>query len=120
MIELLPESHDKVVGFRASGRLTDADYKQVLIPALEALLARHGKLDVLFLLDERFAGWDLTAAWDDARFGMAHRTDFERLAVVGGPDWLHRCIALAGFLMKGEIKVFPADRLGDAWAWVKG
>ena len=31
MIEVLPQSHDAVVAVRATGLLTDADYKQTLI-----------------------------------------------------------------------------------------
>jgi len=119
MIEFLAESGGKVVGIRATGRLTDADYKQTLIPRLEALFKEHGKLNVLFDLGRGFEGWDLEAAWDDASFGLKHRADFGKLAMVGGPAWAQWTIKLSAFLMTGEIKIFPADRLAEAWAWVR-
>lgn len=117
MIEIMPESSGNVVGVRASGKLTDAEYKQVLIPKLEALFDQYGKLDVLFYMDEAFVGWDLEAAWDDASYGLRHRADFGKLAAVGGPAWVEWCIKLSGFLMIGEIRIFPADQLDRAWAW---
>lgn len=120
MIEFMAESSGRVLGVKASGKLTDEDYTRVLIPRLESLFKEHGKLNVLFYMDETFEGWDLEAAWDDASYGLKHRADFDRLAVVGGPAWVEWCIKLCGFLMKGETKVFPADQLDSAWAWVRG
>jgi hypothetical protein len=119
MIQIMPESSGNVLGVKASGKLTDTDYKQVLIPKLATLFEQHGKLNVLFYMDEAFEGWDLEAAWDDASYGLKHRADFGKLALVGGPSWVDWCIKLSGFLMKGEIKIFPADQLDRAWAWIK-
>jgi len=120
MFTIMPESEGAVVGVRATGKLTDADYKETLIPQLEKLFAEHGALNVLFYMDDGFDGWELTAAWDDAVFGLGHRADFGKLAVVGGPAWVEWCIKACGFLMKGEIRVFPAAELDAAWRWVKG
>lgn len=119
VIEIMPESSGNVLGVRASGKLTDAEYKQLLIPKLEALFEQYGKLNVLFYMDEAFEGWNLEAAWDDASYGLKHRADFDKLAVVGGPAWVEWCIKLSGFLMKGEIKIFPVKRLEQAWKWIK-
>ena len=120
MIEFMPESGGNVVGVKASGKLTDADYEQTLIPKLEAAFRQHGRLNLLFYMDRSFEGWSRDAAWDDASYGLRHRADFGRLAVVGGPAWVDWCIRLAGFLMKGEIRIFPADKLQVAWEWVRG
>lgn len=120
MFEFLPESSGNLLGVKAHGKLTDQDYKEHLIPKFEALFKQHGKLKVLFCMADDFEGWDLEAAWDDAAYGLKHRADFERMAVVGGPDWVDWCVKWAGFLMEGEIKVFPADQLDQAWAWLRG
>lgn len=120
MIEFMDESTGKFVGIRASGELKDADYKHVLIPRLEALLAEHGKLDLLVYFDDSFEGWDAHGAWDDMDFGMRHRSDFEKLAIVGGPDWLRHGMKAFAFFMKGEVRTYPADRLEAAWEWIAG
>jgi hypothetical protein len=119
MIKFLPEGQGNVVGIQVSGKLTDKDYKDALIPELEALFARHGKLRVLLYMDEAFEGWNLDAAWDDAALGLGHRNDFEKMALVGAPQWVEWGFKLSGFLMRGEMKLFAGDQLDEAWAWVK-
>ena len=118
MIEFMPESKANVVGVRASGPLTDADYKTKLIPKLDSLFKQYGKIKVLFFMDETFEGWNLDAAWDDASLGLQHRADFDKIAVVGGPAWVEWCVKLAGFLLKGEVQTFRRDQLKDAWRWI--
>jgi hypothetical protein len=119
MIEVMEESRGKVVGLHVTGKLVEADYGQIL-PKLEALFREHGKLGVLFYADEGFRGWDMAAAWEDASFGVRHMADFERLAVVGAPDWVNWCVKLSAFLFKGEVRIFPREALEEAWGWVAG
>jgi hypothetical protein len=119
MFEVMDRSHGNVVGIRATGRLHEADYRK-LLPELERLFAEHGKLRVLFDASRGFEGWDMAAAWDDAAFGFTHASDFERLALVGAPDWVEWCVRLSAFLMKGEVRLFPADGADEAWAWLEG
>ncbi|MBU0514083.1 MAG: STAS/SEC14 domain-containing protein [Proteobacteria bacterium] len=119
MIELMPESAGDALGFRAVGKLTDEDYKQVFIPRLDEALAAHGKLKVMLVLDDGFEGWDLHAMWDDARWGMKHKDDMSKVAVVGGAKWMEWASKVGGHLIKGEVKTFDLAQLDEAWAWVK-
>jgi len=119
MIEFMNESGGNTVGIRATGKLTKTDYDTILIPQLTALFKAYGQLDIVFYMDDAFEGWDLEAAWDDASYGLMHRADFGKLAVVGGPAWVGWCIKLGGFLMKGEIKVFRPEQLDQAWQWIR-
>jgi hypothetical protein len=59
MIEIMPESHDNILGARATGKLTDDDYKNVLIPRMEELAEEHGNARFLFFLDSGFEGLSL-------------------------------------------------------------
>lgn len=118
MIEFMDESTGKFLGIRASGKLTDKDYTDVLIPRLEKLFKEEGKLDLLFYMDEGFEGWDPHAAWDDMTYGIGHAADFEKLAVVGGPKWIEWCIKACSFMFKGEVRTYTADQLESAWEWV--
>lgn len=119
MMEIMKESDGAIIGVHVSGTLHEDDYRE-LLPELEKRFRDHGKLRVLFYADADFKGWDMQAAWEDMSFGMRHMSDFERLALVGAPDWVIWCIKLSAFLMKGEIRVFPADALDEAWSWIKG
>lgn len=118
MIEFMDESSGNLLGVRVSGKLTKAEYDSILLPQLAKLFKAHGQLNILIYMDEAFEGWDLEAAWEDASYGLRHQADIGKLAVVGGPAWVHWGIKLSGFLMKGEIRIFPSDQLADAWRWI--
>ena len=120
MIKVMPET-DGVVEVRAGGgKLTYADYKNVLLPRLAALELGDKKLRVLMLIDETFTGWDLNSAWDITVMDFSHRKNFDKIAVVGAPRWEDWCVKLAGLLMKGELRAFPREQLPQARAWLKG
>jgi hypothetical protein len=119
MLEILPESQGNILGIRASGKLTDNDYKTVLIPRLETIIREQGKARVLCHMDEDFHGWDMEALWDDAQFGVAHRHDFEKFAVAGGSRWVEWGAKLGALFMKTELRTFPSDQLQEAWDWIE-
>ena len=119
MIEVLPESQGKVMGIKASGKVTAKDYEEVLIPRLEAVLQEHGTVCFLYLIDEDFQGFELGAMWDDAKAGLKHRKAFEKVALVGAAQWMEVGMTLFAPLMKGELKNFPRRELATAWEWLK-
>ena len=119
MIEVLSKSQGKTLGVRLTGKATDEDYEKIFIPALENLIKEYGKIRCLYFMDEGFQGWELGAMWDDAKFGIKHKSDFEKIAVVGGPKWAEWCKKIASHLVAAEIKTYPADQLDDAWSWVQ-
>jgi hypothetical protein len=118
MIDVLSQSHDDVVGVRASGVLTDADYKRTLIPLLEKTIAQHGRARLLVEIADTLAGWEMAAAWDDAAFGFAHRADFSKIAMVGGPQWIVWSAKLFAPFIAGAMKIFSAGQSEQAWAWI--
>ncbi len=119
MFQIMPESEGKISGLRATGKLTDRDYQEVLIPSLEALIKQHGKIRLLCFMDEEFTGLEPGAFWDDAKFFFPHKDDFEKMAIVGGPKWIELLMKLFGPLMKGELKIFLIDQLPEAWEWIR-
>lgn len=118
MIEFMEESRGDTLAIRAGGKLTEDDYTDVLIPKLESLLHKYGKLKVLFHMGEDFEGWEPGAAWDDAKFGLKHKDDFAKLAVVGGPRWVEWCMKLSSWLMEGEVRSFDGNELQEARDWI--
>ena len=118
MFHILPESEGNILGLRATGKLTEQDYK-VLLPSLENLLKQHGKIRLLCILDEEFAGMEPGAMWEDAKFFFPHKDDFEKMAIVGGPKWIEVIMKLFAPLMPGEMRIFPPEHLAVAWQWLK-
>ena len=116
MIEKLQPEKGKVIAFRVSGNLHDADYK-AFVPEVEALIEREGKIRLLMLF-EAFHGWDLHAAWDDMAFGIKHNQDLERIAMVGDKVWEKWMAKLSKPFCSAEVEFFPADEIDAAWDWV--
>ncbi|OBI96009.1 hypothetical protein A5660_08915 [Mycobacterium alsense] len=120
MIEVMRESDGDVLGLRATGKLSVADYHDVLEPAVRTLLARFDSLKVLFCLDEPFHGWTPRAAWANTVFDVKHRNHFAKVAVVGAPRWEQWCVNVAAaLLMSGELRTYDRERLDAAWGWVR-
>ncbi|ESR25977.1 STAS/SEC14 domain-containing protein [Lutibaculum baratangense] len=111
----LPEG---TVGFEAAGHITHDDYKERLIPALEAALEEHGKVRFLFVLGKKFEGYDPTAMFDDSMFGIRHINDFDRIAVVTDNQMIAGMIQTMGPMLPSETKVFPVAQLDRAKAWL--
>ncbi len=119
MIEIMPESNGSLLAVRAVGILTHADYRDVLVPKVEEIIKQFGSARVLLYLTEACGGWQLHAAWDDASFGIEHRRDFEKVAVVGGPRWVEWAAKVGALLLKGEVKTFAEDDLQEALDWIQ-
>ena len=118
MIEVMTDLPDRVLGLRAHGEVSAQDYKAVLVPAIEEKLTQHKKARLLYVLGDDFEGYTSGAAWEDAKVGMKHLTDFERVAVVTDVDWIEKMIKAFGFVIPGEVRVFDDDDLDEARLWI--
>jgi hypothetical protein len=119
MIEVLQESKGNVLALRAKRKLTDQDYKDVLIPHLESIIHENGKARLLIEMGDDFHGWEAKALWGDARFGLTHRNDFEKMAVGGGPRWIEWGLKLGALIMSGELKSFSSSERVEALLWIR-
>jgi len=117
MFEMLPVNSKGILAFRASGKLTDADYRQFL-PQLENLIRESGSISLYVELED-FEGWDTQAAWDDLHFGLQHDRDFKRIAIVGDKAWEHSAITLANFFIHTDMRYFGKDEAKAAWSWLE-
>jgi hypothetical protein len=119
MIEILPDSRGTILGIRATGKLTDKDYQEVLIPALEGIIRDHGRARFLCHMDKDFDGLEMGAMWDDAKLFLKHKSEFEKMAVVGGRKWIEVMVKLFAHFMVVEVRTFPDEQLQEAWEWIK-
>lgn len=110
---------DNVIGFEAGGRVTDADYKTRMIPALEKAIADKGKVRFLYVLGAAFDGYEPGAMWDDTFFGFKHLKDFEKVALVTDNAVYTGAMRLFSPMMPFETRVFPLAELEAAKTWLK-
>jgi len=116
MIEVIPINEASVYGFRVSGRVTRADYLEFL-PVLDELIQEKGKISLLIEFRD-FKGWDLDAAQEDYRFGMARQDNFERIAIVGNKAWQRWMTTLGSLFVSSEIRYFDQEQKDQAWEWL--
>ena len=117
MIEELPVQEPGIGVFKASGKLTDADYQQ-FVPRLEEMIHEYGKISVLLELED-FHGWETKAAWDDFKLGLAHPQDFERIAIVGDKAWEHWIALLAKPFTHARVRYFALSDRNAALDWLR-
>ncbi len=118
MIELLHGFPDNVAAFACHGHLTKSDYETVLIPDIDDKFTRHDKLRVYYEVPSDFDGVELGAVWDDTKLGLSHFRHWERLAVITDVDWIRHATGFFGFLMPGELRVFPTAEAAKARDWI--
>ncbi len=117
MFQEIPVFEENIYAFKATGKLTDEDYRQFL-PRLTEVVEKYGPLS-LFIELEDFQGWEPKAAWADMKFGLEHAEDFERIAIVGEKRWLKWMTALGNLFTPTEIRYFTRDELQQAWDWLR-
>jgi len=118
LLELIPNLPDHVVGVVASGQVTAGDYEAVLIPAIESVLARKGRIRTLYHVGPAFTGFTSGAMWDDMKLGVAHWQAWDKVAVVTDVDWIAGATRLFGFAMPCPVKVFANNEIAEATQWI--
>ncbi len=118
MIERMLDLPNNVVGFKASGEVTAEDYQSVLVPVIEEVFSRAKKVRLLYVLGKDFKGYTGAAVWEDAKVGLKHLTQFERVAVVTDSDWIKTLVKAFGFAMPGEVRVFDGKDADEAREWI--
>ncbi|BBD79994.1 STAS/SEC14 domain-containing protein [Aerosticca soli] len=118
MIEQMSDLPAGALGFRAHGQVTADDFKNVIMPDIEAAFALYPKLRVLFELGPDFTGFDPGAVWDEINLRVRHISGLERLAVVTDIGWLRPVARLIDLALPGEVRVFPHAELDQARRWV--
>jgi SpoIIAA-like len=120
MIERIDDMPGETIGFRASGKLTRADYREILEPDLRKA-AESGEIRMLFVLTA-FEGLEPGAWFDDIKtglgLGIGHHSAWKRSAIATDVEWVGKAFQLFAWMTPGEVKVYGLDRLDEAKSWV--
>ena len=118
MLETLQHLPDHVLGIQARGEVTAEDYRTIVVPAVEAKLSKYPDLRLLYVLGADFEGYTGAAMWEDAKIGVRHFSDFERIAIVTNVNWVERTVNALSLFLPGEVRVYANERIDDARAWI--
>ncbi len=109
------------IGFRATGRVTADEYRDVLLPAVEAAV-EAGEVRMLFAVGPGFERFEPGALVQDSKMGLTlgirHWNTWKRTAVVTDVDWIEHSVRMFMWLTPGDVKLFGLDGLDEAKAWV--
>jgi hypothetical protein len=123
VIERIKGLPDNVDGLRVSGHVSRDEYQQVVLPLMHECLARGGGIRLLILIDDGFDRFEAGAMWEDLKFGLGAGLElsrWERMALVSDAGWVHHAITLFGWLVPGDVKVYPLAAQAEAVTWLAG
>lgn len=118
MMNLIPGLPQNVLGLDVRGTVTATDYEDVLVPAVERMLAENKKIRLLYHLGEEFDHYDLGAVWEDTKVGLSHLTAWEKIAVVTDVEWVRSSVKVFGFALPAEVRTFTNSELDEAKSWL--
>jgi hypothetical protein len=116
MLEIM-QSPPNVLAIKVAGKLQKSDYTDVLQPAVKKMLDEHGELRAAIVVGDEFDGLSAGAFWEDMRLGFEHVTKWEKCGVVTNKDWVRHGVAIFGWMIPGDVKVFDIDKVDDGIAW---
>src|SRR5688572_28503165 len=117
MIRLLGDMPPGVLGLEAVDDVEKEDYKNVIAPAVEAAIAQHGKIRLVYVLGHEFDEYEGDAIWDDIKLGARHPASFERMAIVTDARWAGPATKVFSVLLPGRARAFPLAELEAAKRW---
>lgn len=117
MIKLLRGMPAGVLGLQAIDDVEEEDYRNVVVPAVEAAIAEHGKVRLVYVLGPEFDEYEGEAAWEDLKLGVRHPASFERIAIVTDARWAARMVRIFSVLLPGQARAFPLADLEAAKSW---
>jgi len=120
MIRLLTDMPPGVLGFEAIDDVEKEDYENVLVPAIDAAIATHGKARIVYVLGSEFDDYESEAVWEDLKLGVRDFSAFERIAVVTDTRGAGAALKVLSLLMPGQARAFPVAELESAKQWAAG
>ncbi|GHE03355.1 hypothetical protein U879_19755 [Defluviimonas sp. 20V17] len=116
--EVLGGMPEDVLAIEAKGKITRADYEDFLIPEVSRRIAKQGKVKLLYVLGDDFAGYTAGAAWDDAKLGLLHLGDFARVALVTDIEWIRMGVKMFAPMLRAPVHLYHLGALDEARAWI--
>jgi len=107
-----------IVELRPRGPLEAQDFTSLWL-TMKSYIEDHGRLRGLLLELDRFPGfddWDAIAA--QIRFVRRNLPKVDRIALLTDNPWLEPLPDVLRLLTPLEVKRFPLERQGDAFAWI--
>ena len=120
MIQPINNLPANMVGFRAIGDVTKDDFTNVIIPQVNKLVEKTGKLNYLLVLEDSPKEWTAGAWLQDAMMGIKNLTTWNRAAMVTDSEGIKKFTDAFSLVVPGEFRGFDLSQLDEAINWVAG
>lgn len=117
MIHYLDNLPANMVGFKASGEVTEADFTDTVMPKVKELIDKTGTLNYMLVLDTSIKNFTAGAWFKDAIMGIKHLTKWNRAAIVTDVDGIRTFTAIFSVIMPGEFRGFEHQDIQAAIDW---
>lgn len=107
-----------VIAVAAHGHLKREDYERDLIPKVMERIRAEGRIKLIYEIGPDFAGFSAGAAWDDAKLGFLHLSDFAKIAVVTDHEWIRLGTKMFAPLISCPVHLFHLSERAAAKDWI--
>ena len=118
MIEFMEGLPANMVGFKATGEITETDFSEIVMPKVKELVAKTDTLNYLLVLDTSIKNFTLGAWMKDALMGLQNITKWNRAAIVTDVDAIRTFTDMFSIIVPGEFRGFEQSELQTAIDWV--
>ncbi len=118
MIQYLENLPENIVGFKATGVITEEDFTETVLPKVKQLIEKTDKLNYLLVLETSIKNFTIGAWIRDALLGIKHITKWNRAAIVTDVDSIRTFTEFFSFFIPGEFRGFEPEQLQEAIDWV--
>jgi hypothetical protein len=118
MIHHLQNLPSNIVGFKATGEITEKDFTETVVPKVKLLIDKTDKLNYILVLETSLKNFTIGAWMKDAMMGIKYLTKWNRAAIVSDVEAIRNFTNFFSYLMPGEFKGFEHKDLQHAIDWV--
>jgi len=118
MIHQINNLPENIVGFTASGEVTKEDFLLNVMPQVQSLINKTGKLNYLLVLETSIKNFTFGAWVEDAIMGIKHLIKWNKAAIVTDVEGIRTFTNLFSKIIPGEFKGFEHSELQQAIDWV--
>lgn len=118
-IRLTEENGGKILSIKVNTILDVEDFEKFSVELLR-LLREHGKIRVLFQLND-FFGWDFSGYRQSSDIDLKQLNHIEKVAMVGEMTWQQGVTVLCKPLTSATVRYFDGDadeKVSDARRWL--
>lgn len=119
MIEKIA-ARGNIQAFRLSGKLTEEDYTNNLIPELERALENYKTIRLLLQV-EYFEGWKSGGVWEEFKNWPLY-SKIERTAIAADDswaEWMTWMLKMFGIFTGLSFRFYRIDQMENAWDWLE-